>query len=637
MRPQQLLARLQAFSYWHWFAVIALLVGVDYLAVDVSREIDQRGADVLVRWHTPSVPPSTDVVVVDIDQRSLEDMNDPKVNPSPVGNWIWPRSVHGELVEYLARQKPKAIVFDISFSEPDVYRQEHDQAFIDAVASQSNIYFPATLKDDGLGAPMAKVPPAMGFTMLPGGDASAHVPVELPLVLGTAPQAMRGGLVNFAEDSDRVGRHYYLYRDRAGWRMPSLPARVAKDLGWALPDQDRIHLNWRSDWQHIPYVDLYLDAQREKPTRPQNEFTGKVVVIGSAATILQDLRVTPLSSLYPGVDILATAIDNLRAQDWMRDIPRPYVLPFLLLLLAGIASGFERGQSATQIGSRMLVVNLAMLLVAWLALRGRVVLPVYAAIVCGWVYYLLCALKAYLRERQQRERAVGMFQRFLDPRVVRELVASGEVDTGTNAQSREVTVLFSDIRGFTTLSETRSPEAIVSLLNRYFSIQVEIIFRHGGTLDKFIGDAIMAFWGAPVADAAHAQHAIAAAIEMSEALVRFKRELTDLGHDFDIGIGLNSGQAVVGFIGSNDRLDYTAIGDTVNLASRIEGQTKGVARVLVAESTQMAAGDVFAYRDCGVHHVKGREQGVRLFEPLPKEQAGANSATQAEAGGHEAA
>nr|WP_265584019.1 adenylate/guanylate cyclase domain-containing protein [Chitinimonas koreensis] len=211
-----------------------------------------------------------------------------------------------------------------------------------------------------------------------------------------------------------------------------------------------------------------------------------------------------------------------------------------------------------------------------------------------------------------------MFQRFLDPRVVGDLVARGEIDTGAIAESREITVLFSDIRGFTTLSETRSPEAIVSLLNRYFSTQVEIIFRHGGTLDKFIGDAIMAFWGAPVHDPDHARHAVAAAIEMSQALVRFKAELTDLGQDFDIGIGLNSGPAVVGFVGSNDRLDYTAIGDTVNLASRIEGQTKGVARVLVAESTRLAAGEAFAYRDCGLHHVKGREQEVRLFEPIPQ-------------------
>ena len=637
MTPHRLVERLQTFSYWHWFAAFAILVAADYLVFDASLAFDQRGADVLIRWHTPSVPPSSEVVVVDIDQRSLEDMNDPKVVPSPVGNWVWPRSVHGELVEYLSRQHPKAIVFDISFSEPDVYRQEHDQAFIDAVSAESNIYFPATLKDDGIGAPMAKVPPAMGFLQLPGGDANAHVPVELPLLLSTVPQAMRGGLVNFAEDSDRVGRHYYLYRDRAGWRMPSLPARVAKDLGWVLPDADRLRLNWRSEWHHVSYVDLYLDAQREKPVRSPNEFTGKIIVIGSASTILQDLRVTPLSSLYPGVDILATAIDNLRAQDWLHEVPRWAVLPFLWLLLAGIALGFERGYSATMVGARLLTANLAILIAAWLLLLRLVVVPVYALIVCGWVYYLLCALVAYLRERQQRERAVGMFQRFLDPRVVRELVSSGEVNTGINAQSREVTVLFSDIRGFTTLSETRSPEAIVSLLNRYFSIQVEIIFRHGGTLDKFIGDAIMAFWGAPVADADHAAHAIEAAIEMSAALVRFKAELTDLGHDFDIGIGLNSGPAVVGFIGSSDRLDYTAIGDTVNLASRIEGQTKGVARVLVAESTRLAAGERFAYRDCGVHHVKGREQGVRLFEPLLQAQHEGGEAAQSIQGSAEPA
>ncbi|MBV8464881.1 MAG: adenylate/guanylate cyclase domain-containing protein, partial [Burkholderiales bacterium] len=609
------------------------LVALDYSVLDASRMIDLRAGDVLLRLHSTQVPPSSGVVVVDIDQRSLEDMNDPKVNPAPVGSWPWPRSVHGELVDYIERQHPKAIVFDFLFDSPDNFRPEHDQAFAESVAGYNNVYFPATLNNDGLGARMGDMPKSLGYTPLPGGSADAHLPIVVPVVLCgqveegkaakgtlacTHPESLRGGLINFDEDSDKVGRHYLLYRDRSGWRLPSLPARVAHDMGWAVPAGDRMMLNWRSRWDHVPYVDLYLDAQHEKSARVPDEFKDKVVVIGTAATGLEDLRVTPLGSLYPGADILATAVDNLRQGDWLRQLPRLSMLPLAVLLLVVLAHTFSLGWSANVIAIRLAGLNVLILAAAWLALRAGYWVPVYSALVCGWVYYLLGSLLAYLKERQERARAIGMFQRFLDPRVVTDLVARGEIDTRINAESRDVTVLFSDIRGFTTLSETRTPEFIVSLLNRYFSTQVEIIFRHGGTLDKFIGDAIMAFWGAPVVDPDHAKHAVAAAIEMSQALVRFKAELTDLGHDFDIGIGLNSGPAVVGFIGSQDRLDYTAIGDTVNLASRIEGQTKGVARVLVAESTRLAAGDAFDYRDCGVHHVKGREQGVQLFEPSIK-------------------
>jgi adenylate cyclase len=198
------------------------------------------------------------------------------------------------------------------------------------------------------------------------------------------------------------------------------------------------------------------------------------------------------------------------------------------------------------------------------------------------------------------------------------LIGKGEIDLRQQAEAREISVLFSDIRGFTALSETTPPEAVVALLNGYFSRQVTVIFAHGGTLDKFIGDAIMAFWGAPVAQADQAARAVSAALAMSAALEELRGELGTIGAELEIGIGVHSGSAVVGLIGSSDRLDYTAIGDTVNLASRVEGLTKGVARVLVTEATKAAAGDLFAWRDCGVFPVKGREHGVRLFEPSAK-------------------
>jgi adenylate cyclase len=191
-------------------------------------------------------------------------------------------------------------------------------------------------------------------------------------------------------------------------------------------------------------------------------------------------------------------------------------------------------------------------------------------------------------------------------------------------------VLFSDIRGFTSLSETAAPEEVVALLNRYFTRQVEIIFKHGGTLDKFMGDGIMAFWGAPTAYPDHARRAVAAALEMSAALDEFRGELGTLGAALDIGIGLHTGNAVVGFIGSEERLDYTAIGDTVNSASRIEGLTKGVSRILVSKTTREAAGEAFDWLDHGQHRAKGRGEELHLFQPrrneaMPSDMSGGTS------------
>jgi adenylate cyclase len=156
------------------------------------------------------------------------------------------------------------------------------------------------------------------------------------------------------------------------------------------------------------------------------------------------------------------------------------------------------------------------------------------------------------------------------------------------------------------------------MLNDYFSMQVGVIFKHGGALDKFIGDAIMAFWGAPLDDEKHAEHAIDAAIEMYERVCEFKLKMGETGLAFDVGIGLHSGPAVVGLIGSEQRREYTAIGDTVNLASRIEGLTRGVAPVLVSEDTMNQCPNAFDFIDHGSYPVKGRLQDVRLFEPRRK-------------------
>ncbi|MBM3117342.1 adenylate/guanylate cyclase domain-containing protein [Jeongeupia naejangsanensis] len=595
---------LNRYAYLVLLAVVALLVGADY-RWRLFERVDAQAGDVLTRATVHARAPSPDIVIVNIDQTSLEQLND------EAGSWPWPRAIHAELVSAIAAQQPKAIVFDLLFNEADTFRADSDALLRDTIAATPGVYMPTVLLGDGQGAKLADLPASLGLIRTPQAQPDARAPLLLPLVL--APASWHGGLINFDHDRDGIGRHYLLYATRDGWRIPAMPATLARDFGWPHPDRTRMRLNWTPRHATVSYADIYLDAGRETPQRPKNEFTGKIVLIGTAAPGLMDLRPTPLSKTWPGIEILATAIDNLEHGNWLRDAPRPWFAALAITIAALLAVGFQLGINSLWLGVSMAAISVIGAGAMWLA-QGRLwFLPLAMPLVWGWVYYALAALVAYVKERARREATVRLFGRFLDPRVVGQLVAGGAIDSAPAA--REVTVLFSDIRGFTSLSETRQPEEVVALLNRYFSRQVAVVFRHGGTLDKFIGDAIMAFWGAPVDDADHARHAVAAALDMGRELEAFRAELALDGIDFDIGIGVHTGRAVVGFIGADDRLDYTAIGDTVNLASRIEGQTKGVARVLVSQATRDACGDRYHFDDRGEHHVKGRAEGTRLYEP----------------------
>lgn len=603
-------ALLRKFSFFSLLLVLGTLLALDYGWLNFSAAIDQRAGDLLLRQHAQRRSASPGIVVIDIDQKSLEDMNE------IAGSWPWPRAIHAELIEGIARQQPQAIVFDIFFNEPDTFRQDSDALFREVVAAHPQVYLPTVLLGDGIGARLADLPPILGLQKTPQASADARAPLLLPWVLPA--DTWRGGLVNFDKDSDGIGRHYLLFQETAGWRLPSLPARLARDLGWTVPGQAKLMLNWQTGRRHVSYADLYLDFNRQAPQRPQDEFSGKIVVIGAAAPGLWDLRPTPLSPLYPGVDILSTAIDNLKQGDWLRPLSRGWAAPLALALMLLLALGFQRRLHTLWLATGLLGLSLATLAAQWIGLGLRGFWPLAGTLGWAWGYFWLAALLAYLQEKARGAQAVALFGRFLDARVVRSLVERGEIDPARQAETREITVLFSDIRGFTTLSESHPPEFIVDLLNRYFTRQVEVIFRHGGTLDKFIGDAIMAFWGAPVGDSEHARHAVEAALEMSQVLEDFRQELGELGPHFDVGIGIHSGPAVVGFIGAQARLDYTAIGDTVNLASRIEGLTKGVSRILVSDATRLACADHYEFVPHGSHQVKGREQAVALFEPRTK-------------------
>ena len=606
--------RFSAKSLLVLFAVIAVSAILEFSWLNWLRSAEARFSDLFVAAQAGKIKPDPDIVVVAADEHSLEQLAD------YAGRWPWPRSVHGEMVQGIEAQKPRAIVFDVMFFEPDIFRLDADELFNKAVAHYSNVFFPTVRQDpagDPYGVPIAQMQAALGAFAGPQADKNATLKVGLPKAL--SPENWRLGTIDFLADPDGIGRRYFVYQNAYGWKIPSLPARVAQDLGMAVPDIGSILLSWpggKAGRPHASYSDLYIDFNSQKRKRDPKEFKDKIVIIGVTASGLHDIRATPVGSLYDGADILAGALDNLKNRNYLRQVAAAWPAAIALVLLALLYTGFRAHRHTLKIGGALLSVSVVLVAGQYVAIGKLLVVPMLRPLLFAWAFFFIAALQEYLRERRAREQAVREFSRFVNPHVVKELIAHGGLSR--EGESRQVTLLFSDIRGFTTLSESRTPQEVVSLLNRYFSRQVEVIFRNGGALDKFIGDCIMAIWGAPLDDAKHAEHAIQCALEMSDTLDAFRKDLADPNGDFDVGIGIHSGPAVVGLIGSEQRREYTAIGDTVNLASRIEGLTKGVARILVSEDTMRLCPDAFDFVPCGLYKVKGRTQEVALYEPKRK-------------------
>jgi adenylate cyclase len=596
------------------FAAIIVAALLEFSWLNWLSASEARFSDLFVKAYAARIAPDPDIVVVAADEHSLEQLAD------YAGRWPWPRSVHGEMVQGIEAQKPRAIVFDVMFFEPDIFRLDADELFNKSVARYNNVFFPTVRQDpaaDPYGVPIAEIQAALGAFAGPLADKKATLNVGLPKAL--APENWRLGTIDFLADPDGIGRRYFVYQNAYGWKIPSLPARVAQDLGLAVPDVESIRLSWpggKAGRPHVSYSDLYIDFNSQNRKRDPNEFKDKIVVIGVTASGLHDIRATPVGSLYDGIDILAGTLDNLKNGNYLRAVPVAWPAATTLVLLALLFAGFRMQLHTFKIGGTLLVISVILVAAQYVAIGKLLVFPVLRPLLFAWVFFFIAALQEYLRERRNREQAVREFSRFVNPHVVKELMAHGGLSR--EGESRQVTLLFSDIRGFTTLSESRTPQEVVSLLNRYFSRQVEVIFRNGGALDKFIGDCIMAIWGAPLDDAKNAEHAIECALDMADTLDAFRKDLADPNADFDVGIGIHSGPAVVGLIGSEQRREYTAIGDTVNLASRIEGLTKGVARILVSEDTMRLCPDAFDFVPRGLYKVKGRTQEVALFEPKRK-------------------
>lgn len=598
--------------------------------------------DLLFR-HVPLAKTSPEVVVVTVDQADLDFFKNQGVV------WPWPRQLYAHIVDYCKQAGAKAVIFDLLFTEASSYGPEDDNRLAQTTAAAGNVALPFFLTRDEKGAnPQEVALLDKAGLKIPGprpkepvGYRSIVTPVG-PLLDG----AKALGNVESSPDADGIYRRVPLvlpFKDR--W-LPMLPFAAFHRFGRGEPlkfvegglavgnlripldERGNLLLKYRGPSRsHSRFSAANVISSEARlrhnlpPIYPLEAFAGKWVLVGLTAPGLLDLKASPMGGVYPGVEVHATLLDNLLQGDFLQTLPGWALWAWALALTAFIAAAvlFSPRLSVTLAAfglAAFLCLSLAVL-AFWQGLWYDPVLP-GTALALG---FGLATAYSYATEGRQKLYIRRTFAQYMSETVISHVLAHPE-KLKLGGERRRVTLFFSDLAGFTTISERLDAETVVGLLNEYLSAMTEIILEEEGTVDKFEGDAIMALWGAPLDQGDQAVRACRAALLQRAALADLNRHFAGMKlPPLAMRIGLNTGEAIVGNLGSAKRFDYTVIGDTVNLASRLEGLNKFYKTAIMAsEETAAECGETVAFRELDLVAVKGREQPVRVFEVVALKQ-----------------
>ncbi len=535
--------------------------------------------------------PASSIVIVTIDESTFAELDT---------QWPFPRALHAELVTKISAGRPRAIGVDLIFDTPSARGPADDAALGEAVARAGNVILGAAVAED--------VQPFYRRETL-----NQPVAVIRRGAAGVAP-------VNMYPDPDGDIRRVPIALDVGGERIAALDAQLhalAAKAGVAvspLPAARSVLINFRGGPRTYPWVSYYRVINGEVPV---DYFKDTIVLIGPTTEILHDQFATAFArgGDMPGVEVHANALDTLLRGDPIREVPR--VLTTILAMAAAVVGAglVVRLRALRAVlaaaGVALALVSCAYAVFALLDIWVRMMAP-FLALALG---YSATVTESFVREQRERRR----LSQFFSPDVVREVVR--QKDEGSLTTSRRVvTVLFSDIRGFTSISEKLEPEQVAEMLREYLSEMTEIVFKHGGTVDKYIGDAIMALYNVPFEDPEHAIKAVRTGLEFQERTITVSRRWeAKLGIAIRNGVGINTGEAVVGTLGSRQRLEYTAVGDTINLGSRLESVTKDYnTSIIISEFTYEHVKDHFLTKELGDVTVKGKSRPVRIYAVLPE-------------------
>ena len=643
--------------------VIFLLNVGGIVPVPMLKTLENQAYDARLKLTLPKVP-NKQVVIIDIDEKSLGEL----------GRWPWNRDIMADIIDNLFDYyQINTIGFDIVFAEADedqgakLLEQmaegplKNDEAFL----QQYRPAIESLQRDAQFAKSLQNRETIMGFVM----DTDTHKGVLPPPVARLDPSlrgripfiqpkgytanlevlqhsADGGGFFdNPLLDDDGVFRRVPLLQEYEGELYESLALSLTREamgsprielivetnasnknemfLEWVkigdvlIPVDEHAgilvpYLGRQKSFDYIPAVDIL-----NKTTRVE-DLKGKIALFGTSAPGLLDLRTTPLEPAYPGVEIHANIIQGILDQRIMHQPGYTQGFEFLLLAVVGLVLTFLLPVLSPLWGliasASMLTLIIVTNLAAWESYQ--LVLPLASPVMLIILTFTLQMTYGFFVETRGKRQLTHLFGQYLSPELVEEM--SRNMDEITlDGEIREMTVLFSDVRNFTTISESMEPKELTSLINGFLTPITHIIFDQRGTIDKYMGDAVMAFWGAPSVDPQHALHALNAAMRIVERMRELRTDFAARGWpEIRIGVGVNTGEMNVGNKGSEFRVDYTVLGDAVNLGSRLEGLTKvyGV-DIIAGESTRYAVPE-YEYRELDLVRVKGKDRPVAIYEPL---------------------
>lgn len=612
-------------------AVVLVLEGLSLFQRPENMWYDSR----MVRTAS-SHGPSDEIAVVLLDQDSLD-----WAQQELGWSWPWPRSAYGDIVSYFNLGGAASLAFDVLFTEPSVYGPQDDQAFAQACAEYGRVvqtvYFEASQGRDSLWKEAFPQPPLQN-DLAQASAISSDEDLLFPIDSIATSAAVLGNITG-SSDWDKVIRRAKAYRPYQSYLVPTLGVAPLFAAGEDGPDPELEPKNGRllrfqpSLDSYVPYSagqilqSYYAIQAGQEPLLESDMFQDMYVFFGFYAPGLFDICTTPMSAVYPGVGVHITQLDNYLQDSFLSPTTFPVevalvvVLAFLGAVPLSLAEIFRLHKLNVLVSvAWMAIFGLLFVVLSYGVFAAGFVLPMMPPLVALVLAFFSAMVVSYRQEGRQRRYLKSAFRHYLSPAVIDTLIAHPE-SLVLGGERRHISIFFSDVQGFTSISERLSPEELTSLLNDYLSQMTDILLESGGTIDKYEGDAIIAFWNAPVELHDHGRRAVEAMIRCQEKLAQLRPQLEQrAGRPFYMRVGINTGDAVVGNMGSSSRFDYTMLGDSVNLAARLEGLNKqfGTYSMCSAASKEeaLAFGTELRFRELARVAVVGKKEAVTVFEPM---------------------